>query len=145
MQDVPAPRVPGKTRRTPGPQPDPRGRPPQASAGGWASQGEEAKDRATRGESVYFAKGHADKGQATQGAAGLLPLGAGGGASHPDLLDLTIDRERVSDQALPSGIPGRPQASPQLQCIPATHRPGRPENTTNEKTSCFHLPQQSWF
>lgn len=30
------------------------------------------------------------------------------------------DWERVSDQAPPSGIPGCPQASPQLQCIPAT-------------------------
>ena len=44
----------------------PEGRPPAASAGRWFFPGEEAEDGATRRERIYFAKGHAEKGEGHQ-------------------------------------------------------------------------------
>lgn len=73
----------------------PEGRPPAASAGRWLFPGEEAEDGATRRESVYFAKGHAEKGEAARGAASLLPLGAG--LVVPAAQTLSISRLGVSE------------------------------------------------
>lgn len=127
-QDMPAPRGPGKS------PPTPKDLPSEASAGEWVSRGEEAKDGATRRESIYFAKGHTH--------------GGGGEATPRELLaSFRGPRRRCQpprpsrDQAPPSQVPRhpalaseRPQASPQLQHIPVAHGGARPENTTNINT-----------